>query len=128
MNKTKLYEALTEDEFTYDASWGIWAEAPFTRASDCRIGEVQFENGGILDDMEFFTTFDHIVEARSLDAEDKEDLDWENLSEDDRQYREERYRMEAVDFLIDECEVMREERVEIEKMKRQSLVDWQARQ
>ena len=35
---------------------GIWAEAPFTEKSAYRIGQVQFENGGKLDDMEFVGT------------------------------------------------------------------------
>ena len=43
-----------------DTSLGIWAEAPFTEKSTYRIGQVQFENGGKLDDMEFVGTLDEL--------------------------------------------------------------------
>ena len=36
-----------------DTSWGYWADAPFTADSDCRVGQTQFDNGGLLDDMQF---------------------------------------------------------------------------
>lgn len=42
---------------SYDASWGIWAEknvdGSFTDKSESRFGQVCFENGGLLDDMDF---------------------------------------------------------------------------
>lgn len=37
-----------------DDSWGIWAETPFTPDSPARYGQMQFENGGMLDDAVFF--------------------------------------------------------------------------
>ena len=36
-----------------ETGWGIWATAPFTAASDYRVGELHFENGGVLDEMHF---------------------------------------------------------------------------
>ena len=38
--------------------WGIWADAPFSPDSDSRLGQTQFENGGLLDDKEFVGTLD----------------------------------------------------------------------
>ena len=36
-----------------ETGWGIWATPPFTAECDYRIGELHFENGGVLDDMQF---------------------------------------------------------------------------
>ncbi|MCY3744496.1 MAG: hypothetical protein OXH00_26060 [Candidatus Poribacteria bacterium] len=41
-----------------ESQWGIWADAPFTADSDSRVGQTQFENGGLLDDKEFVGTLD----------------------------------------------------------------------
>ena len=38
----------------YDSSWGIWAEIPFKPDSEARFGQGIFENGGLLDDKQFF--------------------------------------------------------------------------
>jgi hypothetical protein len=41
----------------YDSSWGIWAATvggKFTPESEARYGQCQFENGGLLDEFEFF--------------------------------------------------------------------------
>ena len=48
----KLREAILK--ISYDDSWGIWAEAPFTPDSEARFGQAIFENGGLLDDKAFF--------------------------------------------------------------------------
>ena len=41
-----------------DNQWGIYADAPFTADSDSRVGQTQFENGGLIDDKEFVGTLD----------------------------------------------------------------------
>ena len=41
-----------------DSQWGIWADAPFTAESESRVGQIQFENGGLLDDKEFVGRLD----------------------------------------------------------------------
>ena len=41
-----------------ESDWGIWADAPFTEESDSRVGQIQFENGGLLDDKEFVGLLD----------------------------------------------------------------------
>ena len=48
----KLADAIIMIQYT--PSWGIWAELPFSPDSEARLGQVRFENGGLLDDMEFF--------------------------------------------------------------------------
>jgi len=47
----------------YVNDWGVWAIAPFTAESDARQGQLQFENGGILDEMEFFASHSEIIDA-----------------------------------------------------------------
>ena len=42
-----LKDAITR--INYDQSIGIYATAPFSSNSDCRYGDRQFENGGLLD-------------------------------------------------------------------------------
>ena len=41
-----------------DPQWGIWADAPFSAESESRVGQTQFENGGLLDDKEFVGPLD----------------------------------------------------------------------
>lgn len=41
-------------EIQYDTSWAIWAQAPFTPESAARYGQTRFNNGGLLDGLEFF--------------------------------------------------------------------------
>ena len=76
----------------YDSSWGIWAEAPFTRDSVARYGQSQFENGGLLDDKVFFADGvrcgDFIAEYTNGDEDFKE---------------------EAAEMLIDEVERERQD-------------------
>jgi hypothetical protein len=38
----------------YDLSWAVYAETPFAPHSDARIGQCQFENGGVLDGKQYF--------------------------------------------------------------------------
>jgi hypothetical protein len=51
-----------------DSSFGIWAEkigGEFTSDSPARFGQVQFENSGLLDGMEFFSRNDLAVDSMS---------------------------------------------------------------
>jgi hypothetical protein len=53
---------------SYDSSFGIWAEkigGEFTSDSPARFGQVQFENSGLLDGMEFFSRNDLAVDSMS---------------------------------------------------------------
>ena len=38
----------------YDSGWAVYAQTPFSEASEARFGQTQFENGGLLDGKEFF--------------------------------------------------------------------------
>ena len=56
----KLSQAL--QTVNYESSWGIWAQKVdglFTAESDARFGQVCFENGGLLDCMEFVCNGEH---------------------------------------------------------------------
>ena len=62
--KTTLIDYLTGG-LTYDPSWGIYAEridGEFKPESPARFGQRQFENGGLLDDKELFTTNESAVD------------------------------------------------------------------
>jgi hypothetical protein len=48
----KLSEAITKID--YSDTVAVYAMRPFTPDSEARIGQVVFENGGLLDDMEVF--------------------------------------------------------------------------
>lgn len=58
----------------YDSSWGIWAEQPITPASEARYGQVQFRNGGLLDDKVLFATGEECGNfiMKWLDGEDED--------------------------------------------------------
>lgn len=65
-----------------DGNWGIWAEYPFVENSHSRYGQRQFENGGLLDDLRYFSNgrdVHHFLFAE-LDGIDKEkyadDIGW----------------------------------------------------
>ena len=60
----KLIEAIQDviRHGHYETSWGVWAEEPFSPESEARIGQTDFENGGVLDDKVFFATFAHIID------------------------------------------------------------------
>ena len=45
---------------TISTTFGIWADAPFTDDSDSRVGQTQFENGGLLDEKEFVGTLENL--------------------------------------------------------------------
>ena len=83
----KLVDAL--QSISYDASWGIYAKYPISADSECRYGQTQFENGGLLDDKKF------IIDGES--ATDRiEDMIDHSLGEEDYQ------REVAIQMLIDE--------------------------
>jgi hypothetical protein len=59
-----LLNVLTSD-LAYDGSWAVYAEridGEFRPESAARIGQRQFENGGILDGCEFFASNEHILD------------------------------------------------------------------
>ena len=62
---TTLKDYLT-DSLSYDNSWGIWAEfeGKFELNSDARLGQLCFENGGVLDDYKFVGNNIAIIDAR----------------------------------------------------------------
>lgn len=73
----------------YDANWGIYAESPFTSNSPARIGQTHFENGGVLDDKEYFCNGEVANDAVETQV--------------DRSFGEEDYQREvAAEILIDE--------------------------
>ena len=86
----------------YDSSWGIWAATLFTPDSEARYGQRQFENGGVLDDKEFFADGvqigDFLANDASFAAEQTEE--GEEFEED---------RDAAACFLIAEIEQERQE-------------------
>lgn len=65
-----------------DENWGIWAEYPFVENSHSRYGKREFENGGLLDDLKYFSNgldikhyFD--IEFLNLDMDEyADDLEW----------------------------------------------------
>jgi hypothetical protein len=60
------------NKISYNSTWGIWAEridGEFRAESNCRFGQMQFENGGLLDDMEFFGTNEDIENAINSEIE-----------------------------------------------------------
>ena len=76
----KLLEAL--QNIQYDNSWGIWAElldGKLTEESPARYGQVQFENGGLLDNYVMVCTgelpADRLVEW--CDDSDESEWDWQ---------------------------------------------------
>lgn len=60
-----LIEILT-GFISYDSSWAIYAQkidGEFREESPARFGQRQFDNGGLLDDCEFFSANDIAVDA-----------------------------------------------------------------
>ena len=58
---TTLSEAI--QKIGYDSNWAVYAEkidGEFRADSPARIGQRQFENGGVLDDAEFFANGERI--------------------------------------------------------------------
>jgi hypothetical protein len=61
----KLIEILT-GSLSYYSSWAVYAEkidGKFTEQSPARFGQIVFENGGLLDNLELFGSNDTIVDA-----------------------------------------------------------------
>ena len=56
----KLFEAI-EKGLEASNQWAIYANAPFTAESEARIGQTQFENGGLLDTKQF------VINGEALD-------------------------------------------------------------
>jgi len=74
--KSTLIEYLI-DSLSYDSSWGIYAEkigGVFKPESPARFGQSIFENGGLLDDCEFFGNNESIVDAREAYTEGDDDF------------------------------------------------------
>ena len=90
-----------ENLSTSETQWGIWADAPFTADSESRIGQTQFENGGLLDSKVFVGTL------YSLSLQIEEQID---EADGDMEYQ----RKVAVEKLLDELEA---ERLEAEYLK-----------
>lgn len=68
----------------YDSSWGIWAQkigGLFTTESESRFGQVCFENGGSIDDMDFVCDgerphdWDNSWNEGSIDVDSFADID-----------------------------------------------------
>jgi len=71
-------------KIAYDPQWGVWAEkinGEFNLESNCRFGQLMFENGGRLDGMEFLATNERIVDAISGWADGNEELEGEGLTQ-----------------------------------------------
>ena len=69
---------------SYDSSWGIWAElveGKFTADSQARYGQRQFENGGLLDEFEFFADGEKIGDSISEYCDGDDDFQDEAISE-----------------------------------------------
>lgn len=82
---------------SYDSSWAVYAQkidGKFTADSPARFGQRIFDNGGVLDDCEYFAANDRIVD--SIQA-------W---SDGDQDFTE-----EAAVMLIDEINVEEESMV-----------------
>ena len=73
--KMTLLNILTGN-ISYDNSFAIYAEkigGHFHNDSPARFGQTQFENGGLLDDCEFFATNDSARDSIELWADGDED-------------------------------------------------------
>ena len=80
---TKLLKDLAAS-IQYDSSWGIWAElinGKFTPDSEARYGQRQFENGGLLDEFEFFADGEKIGDSISEYCDGDDDFTEEAISE-----------------------------------------------
>ena len=96
MSKT-LKQQLIEG-FSPDPTYGIYADAPFSEDSECRIGQVCFENGGVLDDKQFVCNLESIeyridlmIDEESGEVDYQREVAVESLiqeMEDDRLFRE----------------------------------------
>lgn len=74
---TTLKEILT-GSIGYDSSWAIYAqkiEGKFELESPARTGQKNFDNGGLLDDMEYFCSNEQAVDNRDSWIGSYEDYD-----------------------------------------------------
>lgn len=72
-----LVEAI--QKISYDSNLAVYAMRPFTPDSEARIGQIQFDNGGILDDMEIFANGEkcgNYITAWLYDIPFEEQEDW----------------------------------------------------
>ena len=90
---------LIQNQLTYWSDWGIWAElidGEFSLDSECRMGEFQFKNGGLLDDFENFSSNEEIEDFVYGYWNERSDSDI--LQSDDPEYPSRRE--EAISQLI----------------------------
>jgi hypothetical protein len=69
-------------QINYDSQMAVYAEkinGEFTENSKMRFGQTVFENGGILDNMEFFATNEDIVSTMLDYMDGEEELEYEAL-------------------------------------------------
>lgn len=64
-----------------DESWGIWAEYPFVENSEARYGQHRFENGGLLDNMKYFSNGLEIQRFFNQETEGMDDDDLVDFSD-----------------------------------------------
>ncbi|MCY4130071.1 MAG: hypothetical protein OXG15_12630 [Gammaproteobacteria bacterium] len=97
----KLKKAIST--INYDSSIAIYAESPFTPNSESRIGQNQFENGGILDGKEWVINGDSANDRSEYGLEEYRDHDEfeEMVSEN------------ISDFLIPQLEEERKDREDL---------------
>lgn len=63
MTFMKLIERqITESGLNYSNTEAVYLEKPFSGESEVRFGQPQFENGGLLDDKEFFATNARLID------------------------------------------------------------------
>ena len=68
----------------YDSSWGIWAkliDGKFSPESQARYGQRQFENGGLLDEFEFFADGEKIGDSIAEYCDGDDDYTDEAIAE-----------------------------------------------
>lgn len=85
----------------YDSSWGIWAElidGKFTPESQARYGQTQFENGGLLDEFNYFADGESIWDHHVNWSGEFNLSDWEDETEDLRFL----YRSEATEKEVED--------------------------
>ena len=87
----------------YDSSVAIYADAPFSPDSEARIGQNQFENGGVLDKKEW------VINGEA--ANDRAETGLEDFRDHDD--FEEMVTENITDFLIPELEVERKDREDL---------------
>ena len=101
-----LKEQLMNLEPNVEGNWSVYADAPFTPESEARIGQDQFENGGLLDGKECVGSLEYIGGTGELEISNPEDPD----------YDPEHERELEVEDMIEKAE---EYRLELEKIERE---------